>query len=280
VGKVGTLGDACSSPGATACNGNDSQVVLICQGGSWALSTTCPSTQRCDSTVGACADVAAGCQGLHPGDDFCSGGSVVQCGVDLTSTTTVTTCGTHQTCTPSGVTASCVCNPAPACTVAGSTCGPDASLATCQVDGQGCMYLVSDQACGGACSGDAGHASCCTNDPGCSGASYTCNGAGNGIVSCALGSDGCYHQSTSSCIAGFTCQYAQDGAYCGCPNSAACAGEQSGTRCVAGQYGDMVCGCQTSADCLGGACCYTQQASWLCYTGTIGGKTCVNGVWQ
>lgn len=264
VGKVGTLGDACSTPGATACNGNDSQVVLICQGGAWAQSgATCPSSQRCDSTVGACANVAAPCVGLQPGDEVCSGGNAVQCGVDLTSTTTVDACGAHQTCTTSGSTATCNCNIDPQCPVAGTNCTSGMAFVTCQTDAQGCIWASGSTACtNGACSGSAGSASCCTNDAACTTAGSTCTG-GSTSFTCTLGANGCLTGAAYSCqgsSAGNACVPDGSGVNCGCAVDGDCAGCQSGFVCLSGS-----CGCNSTADCMAGDCCNLSQSTVLCY---------------
>jgi hypothetical protein len=264
---------ACSPAGATVCMGNDSQVVLVCQGGQWTVrSPPCPSSQRCDSTVGDCRNVAPGCAGLQPGDTFCGAGEIEKCGVDLVTTTVVKTCGSNQTCTGSPGSVACTCNADAQCTVAGGTCTGSASMVTCAVDSDGCLFTSGTPTCtNGACYGPAGSAQCCTNA--CTTAGTTCQG--NTPVTCAAGPDGCLVQtqgtpcggSTPACVggvctsvsctnqagqcpAGYCCNsgtcVANAPATCGagggqCTN---CATDSRGEACVNG-----VCGCTSSADC-------------------------------
>jgi hypothetical protein len=273
------LGGTCSAPGATACNGHDSQVVLICQNGTWGtFGNPCPATQRCDSAVGSCADVAAGCSGLQPGQTFCLGGNVVQCGPDLVTTSVVTQCGPHQSCTGGGGSVQCTCNADPQCSVAGPTCAGDAGIDTCAVDTQSCMYTADAGACtNGPCYGSAGSAQCCQQT--CSVAGDSCNAPHTAILTCKADSNGCLQlQAPYDCAtnnAGAVCVV---GSYvhCGCNTAADCAGSSYGTACVAN-----FCGCNTSAQCTNGACC--DPAHTTCYPNgeMIGGLgTCTNGVWK
>ncbi len=195
IGHVGTLGTPCSEPGATACNGNDSQLTLICQNGAWASGgAPCLTTQRCDSTVGGCAAVVPACSGLSPLETFCGDASVIQCGVDLVTTTTLQTCGAQQACAiPDGGTATCLCHDDPLCTVGGPTCG-DAAVRTCLPDTNGCFVsMVTTPCTHGACYVGDGGGMCCVNADGCNAVGSGC--AAGQPVDCFVGMLGCLESS-------------------------------------------------------------------------------------
>lgn len=277
-GKLGLLGSACAPSGATACDGNDSQVVLICQGGVWtAYGSPCSASQRCDSTVGACADVVAGCTGLSPGDTFCASGKVEKCGVDLVSTTVVQTCGAHQSCVTGDAGPACQCNSPAPCTIAGSTCGASESYITCQVDADECLYESGSGTCSnGACYGAAGSAQCCTN--GCTSGVQSC-GANDTIQTCQVQSTGCLGESSTSCSGAPRGPVCISGSpyRCGCVNSLDCStlGAPDGNVCSSGY-----CTCSSGSDCRNGGCCNTNDSPAACVangTNVPSLGTCSNG---
>jgi hypothetical protein len=296
TGKIGVLGSACTSAGATACNGNDSQVVLICQGGQWtAYGAPCPSSQRCDSTVGACGDVAAGCVGLAPGATFCgTDGSgtpaIEQCGLDLVTTTVASTCGPRQSCTASTGSVACTCNVDPQCSDAGTLCLGSDSLLTCGLDSNLCPYASGTQTClDGGCYGSAGSAKCCTDE--CGAAGSVCEG--NTLITCALGPNGCLVQTLGTCSCGGDAGacgpgYCCSGDSCVAWSQTTCGGVTDGTceDCTFDLYGNMCfgsngCGCSTADDCgvgtysVGSACLSTHKCGCVtasdCASSAYGG---------
>jgi hypothetical protein len=86
---VGTLGDPCAPVGALGCAGHAQKGQLICGvDHQWASNGVCAGAMNCDtapgSNAGSCQPIAAGCDGLAPGDSFCTDGGVAsQCGPDL-----------------------------------------------------------------------------------------------------------------------------------------------------------------------------------------------------
>jgi hypothetical protein len=101
-------------------------------------------------------------------------------------------CGPHQGCGTQDGGAACTCA-STICAQAGTTCQSAQTLATCAIDGNGCVYIESTTTCPSpqSCSGAAPSASCsltCTNS--CVQGQTTC--VSGGLATCAMGSNGCW----------------------------------------------------------------------------------------
>ncbi len=97
VGEVGTLGAACSLPGALSCAGNYQKLTLVCGAlGTWETNATCPGTQICDTrpgvTAGSCQDQDANCLDRSPEDIVCVDRAVHACNADNIATVLVDAC--------------------------------------------------------------------------------------------------------------------------------------------------------------------------------------------
>jgi formylglycine-generating enzyme required for sulfatase activity len=102
TGATSGLGCPCTQEGQLACNGNAQPESLICTNGAWAMRTTCPSGQNCDSRVGGsqgtCAAIDPTCMNATPNQAICSNATTaVQCGPDLVSEMQLATCS-NQAC--------------------------------------------------------------------------------------------------------------------------------------------------------------------------------------
>ncbi len=139
TGAVGVVGCACGKSGELACNGNAQKLTLVCDNHVWTTSQTCAIGQNCVTTPGPnqgiCAPIDPLCASASPGQEVCSGTSVItKCGPDLVSDSPVHFC--------SGSTPSCV---AGACSCAGTVCGN--ACTDTQIDPDNCG------ACGTVCDG-------------------------------------------------------------------------------------------------------------------------------
>jgi formylglycine-generating enzyme len=190
TGAVGTIGCPCVGSATLACNGNAQRVILMCSGGVWAESSTCPSAQNCDTTPGAsqgtCAPIEPLCALASPGDKVCfNGTTVVQCGPDLVSTTPVTTCA--------GMTPACLGGSCVPCSPTATQCF-NGAVQTCVAGGQwGSIVWDSGAACvntafpycfNGACS--AVQPSCPQPAAGCAASTESCCASGDVITGVTL----------------------------------------------------------------------------------------------
>ena len=173
VGAVGVLGSSCSSPGTLACGGYAQKVTLICSGGVWTYTSTCPSGQNCDSTPGSnqgtCAMLDPPCTSVSPGTSVCgSSTTVVQCGPDLVSHSPVQTC-TNQACVSGACTG--VCTP-------GATQCSGNGVETCSSSGQWGSTVA-----------------CPSTTPSCNagvcGQPTSCQTSGAGLTNCGASSESC-----------------------------------------------------------------------------------------
>lgn len=115
---LGHIGDACASVGAFACDGTNSEQLLICNGQIWSGNGRCPANQRCDSRPGAgqCGAVVPACVGKLPGAATCVGSEIHTCGPDLVTSNLVMACSElSDPAAPDCVNGACAC--------AGMMCG-------------------------------------------------------------------------------------------------------------------------------------------------------------
>jgi len=92
-GSTGTLGNACSVNAALACQGAAQRLRLLCDGGVWKNNGTCLQTEACDQRTGVCAPIVPACDGLAPGQLYCTMNELDVCGPDLVTTTEMAICG-------------------------------------------------------------------------------------------------------------------------------------------------------------------------------------------
>jgi hypothetical protein len=97
TGQIGVVGAPCDSPGALACAGNYQKLGTVCGvSGMWEPNQTCEAGQFCDSSpgpnAGLCAAPAPECADKMPGDRFCTGRSLTQCGLDTLTVELVEEC--------------------------------------------------------------------------------------------------------------------------------------------------------------------------------------------
>jgi len=104
-GTQPTLDKPCPESGDRACDASDSKLTLLCSQGTWESSGTCPSEEACEPTTGLCADIVPECAGGEPGDRFCTGDVVMECGPNLVSESVIEECEGH--CVSGTSTASC-----------------------------------------------------------------------------------------------------------------------------------------------------------------------------
>jgi hypothetical protein len=129
---VGTLNQPCVGEGSPACQGHAAKQQLICSAGKWVVNGTCSGSNNCDTTVGSnagsCQPIAPQCAGLRPGDTYCSGNAVEQCGVDLVTIVAAPAC--------SAPTPACLAGVCVECTPDTTRCSADQnSLETCSAQG-------------------------------------------------------------------------------------------------------------------------------------------------
>jgi hypothetical protein len=79
VGTVVTEATPCSDEGAQACEGHGVREISLCKDGKWTPDTPRKTNERCDSTQGRCAPIAAVCTGQEPGSMFCDGDKRLVC---------------------------------------------------------------------------------------------------------------------------------------------------------------------------------------------------------
>jgi cysteine-rich repeat protein len=77
----------CSENGALACQGPAQRLALLCRKGAWVPNVTCAVDENCDQPTGACAKIVPACRERAPGEVFCDGDTLVECGMDLVSST-------------------------------------------------------------------------------------------------------------------------------------------------------------------------------------------------
>ena len=178
-GSDTAVGCPCAQSGALGCNGHAQSQTLICTGGLWALRSTCPSGQNCDSraggTQGTCAPIDPLCTSATPNQAVCSNAATaVECGPDLVSDMLLESCS-NQACINGACRGACVPNATQCAGNGVQTCGADGmwhATATCSEscsDG-GCGSFPSCLAggpgagndCGGS-GGDAGTKDCCAS---------------------------------------------------------------------------------------------------------------------
>jgi cysteine-rich repeat protein len=83
------VGQSCSQLLELRCAGAHQKQVLLCDtSGVWQEVETCSSTQNCDRSSAACAEIVPQCQGNEPGFVFCAGQELRICGPDLVTVET------------------------------------------------------------------------------------------------------------------------------------------------------------------------------------------------
>ena len=276
TGAVGTLGCACSSPGAFACNGNAQTLVLQCVGSVWAQSQRCTSGQLCDSrpgaTQGTCAPVDTACSSASPGQSVCGDPSnVVRCGPDLVSHTQVLSCPA-QACVSGACTGACSPETTQCSGNGVETCNSGGTWGAAQAcTNQTCVSGTGTGTCTGLCAPNQTHCTSLTKEQTCnfSGAwgpdtacaNKTCVGTGIGSTCqgvCAQGQTQCSGSdvetctptgtwgTASACPASQTCQ----GVGCACPASTP---NYCNSNCTSYQTDKFNCG-SCAHGCQGGTC--------------------------
>ena len=137
VGTVVTQATPCSSKGERACEGHGVRETSVCKGGAWTPDTPCKTNERCDSTTGTCAPIAAVCSGQEPGSVFCDGDRRLVCD-DLVAARELL-CGENQLCSRKDGRVSCTCAPGAEPSASGDTCE---FVSDCGADGSGCDPLT------------------------------------------------------------------------------------------------------------------------------------------
>ncbi len=179
TGASSGVGCPCTQDGQLACNGNGQSQTLICNGGTWALRSTCPAGQNCDSRIGGsqgtCAAIDPTCASALPNQAICSNATTaVQCGPDLVSEAPLATCS-NQACLNGTCAGMCVPSQTQCFGNGFQTCGADGGWEKATACGEscsdgGCSFFPSCQGggagagmdCGGT-GGDAGTGDCCAS---------------------------------------------------------------------------------------------------------------------
>jgi hypothetical protein len=237
--------------------------------------TPCTSGKPCAGSfpngVCTCPAPPAICGG-H-GGTFCQSPTSIQtCGNNSDGCLTVTRttpCDPSKPCAVVGGTATCSCTSAPAeCGGAvGGACRANGELATCDLDGSGCLAVVSSGPCGPGltCQGTAPNASCrCPAAPAvCGGTTGTfCQGAA--VVTCRRDNNGCLGiTATATCTGVQTCGGSPGTARCTCPAPPA--------QCPGGA-GKLCDGSGNLVNCVADANqCISVASSGPCGTGLVCG---------
>ncbi len=171
-----------------------------------------------------CPPPPAGCE--DGAGSRCSGGSVLTCAADANGclVAATRTCATGKPCAGAFPSADCACPAAPAyCTGAGTACADGNTLATCAVDGNGCM-TASTSSCttdGKVCTGALPSAACT-----CSAAPAECSsGAGTSCtnettqLTCATSAGGCLSATSTFCTSGEYCTGSFPSGACAAPTA-------------------------------------------------------------
>jgi hypothetical protein len=137
VGTVVTQATPCDTEGERACEGHGVREISVCKGGMWTRDTPCKPEERCDSTQGTCAPIAAVCTGQEPGSVFCDGGLRLVCD-DLVSARELA-CGENQLCSRKGGRVTCTCAPGAEPLPQSDRCE---IVSDCDTDGSGCDPLT------------------------------------------------------------------------------------------------------------------------------------------
>ncbi len=248
-----------------------------------------------DSTVTDAAPEGGSCTNVcTAGAIACASGAaaVQKCQMQANGCTqwgNTTTCGTHQTCSISGSSAACTCTSS-ICTQAGDACQNGQTLATCQTDGDGCVYVASTMACPSpqSCSGMAPSAACalmCTNS--CTQGQTSCES--EGLAKCTLGTNGCWAYGTPTACPSTrqTCSGQSGSAACTCnvdPTCRAlgktCASSSTLATCAQDSQSCFYEASSSSCSigCHAGVCDVCSSGAQQCNGSTP--QTCVNGQWQ
>jgi hypothetical protein len=179
TGAVAVAGCPCFAIGALACAGNAQAAQLLCRGGTWTPTGTCPAGALCDTRLdagqGTCAPVPAACASAAPAQLVClDTWTVGQCGPDTASVTFVRTCQ-GQVCSAGQCAGQCAppVDGGTAARCSGTkveTCGASGQWGTAQSCPSGCCLaacvdLATDgrncASCGHDCQGGACSASAC-----------------------------------------------------------------------------------------------------------------------
>jgi hypothetical protein len=137
VGTIVTQATPCETEDERACEGHGVREISVCKGGMWTPDNPCKMNERCDSTVGMCAPIAAVCTGQEPGSLFCDGDKRLVCD-DLVSARELL-CGENQQCSRKDGRVSCTCAPGAEPSAQGDRCDV---VSGCGQDGSGCDSLT------------------------------------------------------------------------------------------------------------------------------------------
>ena len=221
---------------------------------------TCPTGKPCTGSFGSAscscnappADCGGGagnaCRGAPPGEVVTCGTNTEGC-VVITGTTA---CTAGRPCAGSAPNSACTCpTPPVGCNQAGTNfCQSATSIATCGLDGDGCLNITGTSSCPQAKPCVNGVCTCPTPPAICTGTGTFCSDT-NTLVTCANDVNGCLGiSSTVGCGAGKQCTGASGSASCTClPPPADCATGNGGTVCRAGNV-LATCGPDPTTGCI------------------------------
>jgi len=105
-GTTANIDGPCSDSGERACDESDAQLTLICSQDVWQAAGSCSASEACAPATGLCTGIVPACMGGDPGDTYCSGDTVMECGPNLVSEQVVEEC--EGRCAATNSSASCV----------------------------------------------------------------------------------------------------------------------------------------------------------------------------
>jgi len=221
---------------------------------------TCPSGKPCTGSFGSAscscnappADCGGGagnaCRGAPPGE-------VVTCGTNSEGCVVITgatACTAGKPCAGTPPNSACTCpTPPVGCNQAGTNfCQSSTSIATCGLDGDGCLNITATSSCPSAKPCVNGVCTCPTPPAICTTAGTFCSDAST-LVTCANDVNGCLGiSSTIGCGTGKQCSGSAGSASCVClPPPTDCPTGTGGTVCRAGNV-LATCGPDPTTGCV------------------------------
>ncbi len=84
--------EPCATVGELGCSEEPPEQKLVCVAGFWTPNGSCAAGETCDPATGSCATISTECAGRQPGDRYCAGDELFECGPRLISSQLVESC--------------------------------------------------------------------------------------------------------------------------------------------------------------------------------------------
>ncbi len=84
--------EPCATVGELACSEEPPEQKLVCIAGFWTPNGSCAVGETCDPATGSCATISSACAGKRPGDRYCEGDELFECGPRLLTSELVESC--------------------------------------------------------------------------------------------------------------------------------------------------------------------------------------------